>query len=495
MKMTRKILATLAATIVATFGAFSFQPLAAFAEGDSASSSMTSTVLEDLQKDVNFSIDDYPSQTVEEVKAAKKELLQVVQIAEGANGELFVYVYQPTDETKEIVATYINIAKSTSDDAKRVYPLELVSTEGTLDKYRVKNFTFREATDRYYEIPEIFRGYDADLDVETGNDNKDSNIAVDVSQKWRVITVDGTVQYFCEKLETMKITSSWYGSISYANGIEWFDSSVTESHFVAFTTNREIDKLESAQVFYTEKTIVIEGTFATGHDVKTKVVSESGKTPHEEKIEGTEKGGNNPSDWLGGITAHQYEWPLISTIEQFIASEGDYLSEEAKAKLQEIYTTAGTNGAFVLRYAQTHTTVDIKFVWKDLLVPGLIWTTAECTRTLIGDATIVELNFIYNGTPYSLGVVGNMTTSDNIPDGNHSFMDGIRENIKDTTKELRRMMRLIGLVFGAVLLVALVALLVYGVAKLVTWVRMNKFFKNNGGGSGKPPIDKGGGSG
>ena len=45
-------------------------------------------VMEDLEKDNSFKLEDYPA--VEDDYS-----LQVIQIAESVNGELFVYVYQP----------------------------------------------------------------------------------------------------------------------------------------------------------------------------------------------------------------------------------------------------------------------------------------------------------------------------------------------------------------------------------------------------------------
>ena len=59
-----------------------------------------STVLSDLQKDPNFNIEEYP--VVEGDYS-----LDVIAIAEGAEWELFVYVYQPS---ATLLATSINIS-------------------------------------------------------------------------------------------------------------------------------------------------------------------------------------------------------------------------------------------------------------------------------------------------------------------------------------------------------------------------------------------------
>jgi len=44
--------------------------------------------LEDLQKDENFNVEEYPDN-------AKDYSIQVIQIAESTAGELFIYTYQP----------------------------------------------------------------------------------------------------------------------------------------------------------------------------------------------------------------------------------------------------------------------------------------------------------------------------------------------------------------------------------------------------------------
>ena len=87
-------------------------------------------VLEDLQKDENFNPDDYPA-------VANDYSLQVIQIAESVNNELFVYVYQPSDETKDLVATEIRMSTPELgiDSTYKDYKLILLSSQGVFDKY------------------------------------------------------------------------------------------------------------------------------------------------------------------------------------------------------------------------------------------------------------------------------------------------------------------------------------------------------------------------
>ena len=71
----------------------------ALAEGTTEYSGVT----EDLSKDGTFPFEDYPAKD-------NDYSLEVVQIAESVNGELFVYVYQPAGLVKPMNATSINIS-------------------------------------------------------------------------------------------------------------------------------------------------------------------------------------------------------------------------------------------------------------------------------------------------------------------------------------------------------------------------------------------------
>ncbi|MCX4362715.1 MAG: hypothetical protein OSJ74_04975 [Clostridia bacterium] len=61
-----------------------------------------SEVLDDLQRDIEFSVDDYPSNTSD-------YSIKMIQIAESTTKELFIYTYQPSQLTKYLVATQIKM--------------------------------------------------------------------------------------------------------------------------------------------------------------------------------------------------------------------------------------------------------------------------------------------------------------------------------------------------------------------------------------------------
>ena len=63
-----------------------------------AEASAYSDVMDDLRKDESFKAEDYPA-------ISEDYSLKVIQIAESVNGELFIYVYQPSAGSRDLMAT------------------------------------------------------------------------------------------------------------------------------------------------------------------------------------------------------------------------------------------------------------------------------------------------------------------------------------------------------------------------------------------------------
>ena len=98
----------------------------AFAEDKTATG-----VLEDLSRDTSFNLDNYPLKTDD-------YSLQIIQIAESIDKELFVYVHQPSGKAKDFNASSINISTTINDDISYYnYKLELLNSSGVFYKYKV----------------------------------------------------------------------------------------------------------------------------------------------------------------------------------------------------------------------------------------------------------------------------------------------------------------------------------------------------------------------
>ena len=91
-----------------------------------------SSVLDDLHKDENFNEDDYPLIETD-------YSLQVIQIAESINNELFIYVYQPSGENLNLMATSINISTTPGDLKFINYKLKFLNNSDVFYKYLVED--------------------------------------------------------------------------------------------------------------------------------------------------------------------------------------------------------------------------------------------------------------------------------------------------------------------------------------------------------------------
>ena len=89
-------------------GELLLSPFALNVSAADGTSTTYSNVLDDLKKDSNFNPDDYPDKPDD-------YSLQVITVAEGENGELFVYVYQPSGKTVQLEASSINISSEHKD--------------------------------------------------------------------------------------------------------------------------------------------------------------------------------------------------------------------------------------------------------------------------------------------------------------------------------------------------------------------------------------------
>ena len=78
-----------------------------------------SNAIDDLQKDKNFNVWDYPA-------VPNDYKLEVIQIAESKAGELFIYVYQPSGAVADLRATCVNMALSEDVNGTDFYNLKYV---------------------------------------------------------------------------------------------------------------------------------------------------------------------------------------------------------------------------------------------------------------------------------------------------------------------------------------------------------------------------------
>ena len=172
--------------------------------GNAYAAESVSNVLDDLRKDTAFNFADYPENP-------QDYSLKVIQIAESTDGELLIYVYQPSGTRKNLRASTINIAREpdNSDDLNFTpYSLRLQSANGVFFKYKVLNFKISPAVVRFYNISNILRPFDEAIDHGNGNI---SEIPNRVAQFWTAQTIDGNVKYTLDTTEVIEITQKVVG--------------------------------------------------------------------------------------------------------------------------------------------------------------------------------------------------------------------------------------------------------------------------------------------
>ncbi|MCM1395847.1 MAG: hypothetical protein NC132_07075, partial [Corallococcus sp.] len=143
-------------------------------------------VLEDLGKDETFDVGNYPS--------SDKDTMDVIQVAESNAGELFLYVYQQTED--KFTASEVRISTSIGENlSPQDYKLTLLNRNGTLHKYLVNGLTVKEDAVRYYLVIQLARPWDEATDGKTSEGGTNTTYAYSVAKQFTACTIDGNVTY------------------------------------------------------------------------------------------------------------------------------------------------------------------------------------------------------------------------------------------------------------------------------------------------------------
>lgn len=400
-----------------------------------------SGALEDLHKDSSFDESLYPS-------VDDNYSLQVIQIAESENRELFVYVYQPSQATHPLVATEINMSLSdkvggiviedeivAGSATSRLYGLTLLNNEGVFVKYKVNDFTVSDDIVRYYTISAIYRDYIEGIDDGADNDNTTLSKAFPVGKQYAAMTTQSGVVYSCKDIDYVVIENPFVDFLAYGtyDGFDLIFGNVdyTDIHYIAFTPDRQIDTLKEADVTYTTQSYTLNGSgMNTGYTYGEK------SDPQFKTLTGSEQ---------VGVDGHpEYTWNSIYTAQDFMATTT--LTGEAKTQVE--------NSQFVLVFLATKCSVQ---ELSDLFQGHY----QKVTGTKVSDVSILRLMFETDGVTYNLGVVMDKQEGDGIAGNKPTWDDS-----GGCVDALGTALMIIALL---VLLVLLWPLLPY-IAKAVVWV-------------------------
>lgn len=352
--------------------------------------------LEDLQQDPDFDVGQYPL-------VSGDHSIDVIQIAEGAGDELFVYVYQPCGDA--VTASSINICQDAPEQSERHwynYKLQLIALDGALGKYMVEGFTLRTALLRYYDISAIYRlPFGSELTSTLPNGDKTDEVSYEVARCYMAVTVDGKVQYAEQHSEVVTVTNKTVGFVRYYDGFAWI-TAYTDSHFVAFTCDRDMAKLYEADVFFVRQDyeVVHDGLF--GDHYKYDDAIDDTRTLYAER---------EHSNDSFGLFSNKYTWKEIESVSEFLKETN--LTDDARDAVKDM--------DWVLRF------------YESPFMQGGAGLARTEYATQVSDVTILRLKFEVNGVVYNLGVVDNKQEGDRNPDNTDTDPDplaGWKEFVK-----------------------------------------------------------------
>lgn len=437
----RKILVFIVAFLVVLFGiAFSAMPNIAYAEESKVT---YSGVLDDLTKDGSFNESFYPV-------VADDYSLKLIQIAESVKGELFLYVYQPSGQAKNLNASSINISTTVNDAISfRNYKVRLLNSSGVFYKYVVQDFAVLSEPTRYYAISSIYRPFDETIDKQAGNDNTVTEVNYAVNKQYCFSMING--KPFCNvvDIETIVVTDKFVGFVRYLDGFKLYVGAC-DSHFVAFNTDKPIDKLLEADVYYTTQKYSY--SFVTFVGERHTFGDKSDEYAYLKYTDKVEHSG-------GGLWAGTYKWDRIETVEQFIAENdltqnvysGAIIDVNVANKITDEGKAALRGKKWVLRFAETSYSLNSG--------QGSVTSFS----TLVGDVTILRLKFETDGITYNLGVIDNKQTGSDKP----SNEEEIKPEINNRGKWI---LIALAVILALILLAPLLPTIIVFIGKMIVWI-------------------------
>ena len=353
-----------------------------------------SGAMDDLKKDTSFNPDNYPTK-------ADDYSLQIVQLAESVNKELFVYVYQPSGKAKDFKASSINISTTINDSISyHNYKLEFLNSDGVFYKYKVVGLTIKDDAVRYYAISSIYRPFDENIDKPASGGNTVTEVNYAVNKQYCFGEINGKPYVNCVDIETIVVTDKFVGFVRYKDGFKLYVGAC-DSHFVAFNTDKPIDKLLEADVYYT--TQKYSWMFATGVGERETFGDKEDKYAY---LKYTDKVSHTGGGWFAGT----YKWDRIQSIDDFIKNEnkdniyhGAVIDVNYATKLTDAALNELKGKKWVLRFAET-----------DYTLSSYPTSTIE-KSTIVGDVTILRLKFETDGITYNLGVIDNKQSGSKDP--------------------------------------------------------------------------------
>ncbi len=373
-----------------------------------SASSSASEVLADLTKAENFKIENFPNLTREYLEQINTDTdkendqahLEVIQIAEGSSGELYLYVYQPTDKELDLTASAVLLSTEFTPDGQNINPeiynLELVSTDSVFDKYVVKDFHVSEEPYRYYNIVTLYRNFNPAIDeVTAGGVIENFELGIGVGQQWCAYYENESIVYEMNTFDILEVKIGYPESVSFYSGFQFGNIlgafEFGDLWFIAFNVEDYIvKKIYDAELRY--KIRSKENVFGAG-------INETEYGEWSEDIPVTLKSEDTATYKGDGIFGKEYTWNKITSSADFISqleAQNVRISDEAKSYLSQ--------NAWVFAFLQTERQTNS------------YGSTQSTTSSQVSAVTVIRLHFMdIKGDVYNLGVVSDRVSPDDSP--------------------------------------------------------------------------------
>ncbi len=403
-----------------------------------AETDLSSAIMSELTSDPSFDNELYPDN-------ATDYSLQVFQIGESETKDLYLYVYQPSHNSIDLLGTSVSISYGFSKDGKGLHPktydLELVSTSGVFDKYLVKGF--KEDTNsnkdgsRYYNIVAIYRKFNEVIDssIELGETNE---IGYSVGQQWCAYDINNGVAYEMGTFETLEVTINIIDNLEVSDGYKLNDLlgayDDCQVWFTGFTVeDYVVQHIYDADIIFDIRSV--ERTWSVGHSeiVNNGEWERKTLTLTDEDFM-TYKG--------NGLGARTVKWNRIMASADFISN-----AEEQTADFGSVTKEKINESQWVFSFYETEL--------KKHFSQGYYYIQ----ESEISRFAILRLYFMdTNKKIYDLGVVSDRVTPDNVA-GGYIGAKGLTEIMNDVFAVLQK----IFMVVCALVLIAVVIALFKGV--------------------------------
>ena len=389
-------------------------------------SDLYTDVLDDLRQDDDFDINNYPTVLFNDYINNNNDLditndiqyMSVISVAESDNDELFIYVYKPLINEYDLKALKISLSEEKrvgyEANGLHLFELELLSSYGVFEKYKVLDFQVSDESERYYNIVAIYREYSLNLDDEI-DDTITNAISENVGQQYVFYYLND--KYICEMqtFETLDINVKLTDYITFYDG---------------FSLNNLLGNYSEGRLFYIVFDLedyiakrIIDADLTFNHRVVSKEYSITGNVNYGDWVEeyitlyDTDTASYTPD----GILTDTITWNRISSASNFKSN-----FEKQDIVFTDDVINILNNSQWVFAFYESKNTLST--------TGGSSSGTSKLNYEEVEDIAILRIHFLNNdGKFYNLGVVGDITSPDDQSGGSSGInfdFDNLQEMIE-----------------------------------------------------------------